>query len=368
MSSSDILLLPSKGQTYIYIAIFIVVMLVTFIASNFRQRFKKSDDQEEYELIQKYLLNSSPLYGYNKPKIWIHSKYEVNSRKWQSFYTRNTTDLNQSYIHLTVKTIINHCGNDFNICLIDDQTFSKLIPGWKIDMNTLPEELKKRARNVGMVQLVSIYGGMTLPNSFVCTKNLINLYESSVASRGGAFVVENVNHSTLSRNNKHITFIPDVMIIGSTRNNETIADLVVYMKSVYAYPHFHIQDDFVGDTSEWFYNAVKNGQMALIGGEFIGIKTGKGKPILLENLMEEEYLDLDPRACGILIPGDQILSRKKYQWFALLNSDEVLQVNAAIVKYMTASIVDSCNPTVKCRDGFDDRESSISVMKSSMDL
>ena len=80
-------------------------------------------DTDDYKLIEQYLLNDSPLYGYNRPKIWIHSKYELNARKWKDFQSRNSTDLNQPYIHATIKTIINHCGNDFNVCLIDDESF-----------------------------------------------------------------------------------------------------------------------------------------------------------------------------------------------------------------------------------------------------
>ena len=39
-------------------------------------------------MIKLYLLNDSPLYGQNKPKIWIHSKYELNARKWRDFQSR----------------------------------------------------------------------------------------------------------------------------------------------------------------------------------------------------------------------------------------------------------------------------------------
>jgi hypothetical protein len=52
----------------------------------------EDNSKDEYEMVKQYLLNESPLYGYNRPKIWIHSKYEVNSRKWKSFYSRNSTE------------------------------------------------------------------------------------------------------------------------------------------------------------------------------------------------------------------------------------------------------------------------------------
>ena len=85
-----------------YLLAFSVIAIVSYIGMHMKQAFTTND---EYDLIRKYLLNDSPLYGFNKPKLWIHSKYEVNSRHWKSFQSRTSTDLNQPYLHLTIKTI-----------------------------------------------------------------------------------------------------------------------------------------------------------------------------------------------------------------------------------------------------------------------
>lgn len=69
-----------------------LIITGSYLATQYKKTLEPDD---EYDLIKKYLLNDSPLYGYNRPKIWIHSKYEINSRKWKDFYSRNTTDLNQ---------------------------------------------------------------------------------------------------------------------------------------------------------------------------------------------------------------------------------------------------------------------------------
>ena len=78
-----------------------VILVITSFSKNIKSAFDTNDD---YEMIKKYLLNESPLYGYNRPKLWIHSKYEINSRQWKSFQSRNSTNLNQNYLHLTIKT------------------------------------------------------------------------------------------------------------------------------------------------------------------------------------------------------------------------------------------------------------------------
>lgn len=131
-----------KKNIPLYLGFFLVVVVVSQIGSKVGEYFEKGKIDDEYDLIRKYLLNDSPLYAYNKPKLWIHTKYEKNSRFWTSFSSRSTYDLNQPYIHLTVKSIIDHCGDDFNICLIDDDSFTKLLPSFNTNIDTMVEPFK----------------------------------------------------------------------------------------------------------------------------------------------------------------------------------------------------------------------------------
>ena len=55
-----------------------------------------------------------------KPIIWVHIPYDINARKWESFFSRNTENLNQDYLYLTLRTIIEKNSNDFHICLINE--------------------------------------------------------------------------------------------------------------------------------------------------------------------------------------------------------------------------------------------------------
>ena len=125
-----------KNNIKHYLFAISLVVVASYVGNKFKDYYI-DDSKQEYDMIKLYLLNDSPLYGENKPKIWIHSKYEINARKWRDFHSRNTNDLNQPYINLTIQSIIDHCSQDFHICLIDDQTFSKLIPGWNIDINNV---------------------------------------------------------------------------------------------------------------------------------------------------------------------------------------------------------------------------------------
>jgi hypothetical protein len=188
------MLFDQKNMVYYVFAISLVVV-VSYVATKFKTPFEESKD--EYELIKQYLLNDSPLEGYKKPKIWIHTKYEYNSRLWSSFHGRSSYDLNQPYIHLTIKSIIDQCGDDFQVCLIDDDTFSKLIPSWDIDLHLVAEPMKSWIRSIGLAELVYYYGGMIVPNSFVCFSSLIGVYLNGTAG-DRPFVVEKINQKVSS--------------------------------------------------------------------------------------------------------------------------------------------------------------------------
>ena len=100
---------------------------------------------------------------------------------------------------------------------------------------------------------------------------------------------------------------------------------------------------FVGAISNKCQECIRCNKMGLVKGEMVGVKTTKHAPILLDNLMGEDYLDLDSSAVGIYIPADEILNRPKYQWFAVLPGDHILQTKMIISKYILTSMVDSSN-------------------------
>ena len=319
-----------------------LVILASFVANKFKQTFSTEHSKDEYEMVKQYLLNDSPLYGYNRPKLWIHSKNEINARKWKNFQSRNTTDLNQPYLYLTIQSIVNHCGDDFHICLIDDDTFHKLIPTWDIDLVHLADPMKSHIRNIGMLQLLYYYGGMVLPNSFLCTKNVIDLYKKGIVN-DKVFVCENNNTYVNIQKEKHRTlFIPDTEIIGASKNSEILTHLIEYLKSLIQNGHFHSENDFLGSKNQYCLDQINKGNMRLINGEFIGIKNRHGKQIVVDDLMEESFLDIDSsKLYGIQIPRDDILRRIKYQWFAILPIKDILESNIILSKFFKTSMVDS---------------------------
>jgi hypothetical protein len=321
-----------------------LVIIASIVGNKFKQSFSDEHNKDEYEMVKQYLLNDSPLYGYNRPKLWIHSKYEMNARKWKNFQSRNTTDLNQPYLYLTIQTIVNHCGDDFHVCLIDDDTFTKLIPTWDLDVKNISDPMKSQIREIGMLQLVYYYGGMIVPNSFLCTKNLIHLYNIGT-QRETAFVSENINRHVNIQKEKHRSlFIPDIEIMGAPKHNECVKECIELLKQNMRSGHFTFENEFLGTKNQFCIDKIKKGEIHLVDGEYIGIKSRKGKQIVIDDLMEESFLDIDSnKIYGIQIPRDELLKRTKFKWFTILPYKDILESNVILSKFFKSSMVDSAD-------------------------
>ena len=318
----------------------IATLGIIVVANMFGSKIRDAvNPNNEDELIRKYLLNDSPLYGYNRPKLWIHSSYEYNARKWKSFGSRTSTDLNQPYIHLTIQSIIHHCGDDFNICLIDDDSFSQLIPGWKTNVSELSEPSLTYFRELAMCELLYIYGGFVVPNTFICLKNLGPLYLSGIKD-DKPFVCETPNHfANIINNHNNNIFTSSHKFMGSPKRSPVIRDMIDYIKTRNCNAYLTAEPQFFGYVSRWLNNECTKNHINKVDGIYIGVKTVDGKPVTIEDLLSESAIDLcKNRTCGIYLPGDELLKRCAYKWFSVLPINELLKSNMIVTKYLTASL------------------------------
>ena len=173
----------------------IALLIVGMIYDKYKSHVVDDDDTKHYELVRKYLLNESSLAQSKRPIMWIHNEYNQNSRNWNSFGSRNTDNLNQPYLHLIIKTLIDKCGKDFNICLIDDDTFGNIIPDWNINLHLVSDPIKGKLRQLAFARLLNSFGGFLVPSSFLCFVNLIELYKSGTKG-GKMFVGELMNRNS----------------------------------------------------------------------------------------------------------------------------------------------------------------------------
>ena len=79
-----------------YVVMFVILTGFGILYEKYKLHNEFVDNHHNMDLIQKYLLkkkssNKFPdsLFNITKPIIWIHINYEVNSREWENFYSRN---------------------------------------------------------------------------------------------------------------------------------------------------------------------------------------------------------------------------------------------------------------------------------------
>ena len=312
---------------------YIYPLTITLVLSLIYNKYKSGEDEEEYmknyHLVKQYLLNDSSLAQSKKPIIWIHMDYEANSRHWQSFFSRKTEDLNQPYQYLTLKSIIDKCGQDFNVCLIDDETFPNILPGWNVDLSLVANPIKMKIRKLALAKTLYAYGGLLLPSSFLCFQNLAPLYESLTAGNK-MFVGELITRTEAA---DQISFFPSTKIMGCQKECPLMASFIAYLE-VTASTDFTAESHFIDANGRWCYEKIRQGQMNIIPADMLGVRDTAGKPVTLEILMSNNFLNLSERVQGLYIPADEILKRLNYQWFARLSAKQALESDTTIGKYL----------------------------------
>jgi len=315
-----------------YIILFIILIVLGMLYRRFEDKRIREDNDDSYRLIREYLLNDHELVdkkGISKPILWIHVPYEYNSRKWLSFGSRSSFDLNQPYLYLTVKSIMTQCSDSFTICMIDDNAFQKLIPGWSINMTTISTPVLDNMRQLGLMRILYNYGGLICPLSFLCMKDLIGLYKRGT-NGNKMFLCETPDRNITSSD---YSFYPNIYFSGAEKNNYMVSLLVDFMLRTFS-SDYTAESVFLGEMNRFCEKRISNNQINLINGVDIGVRSIEDEPILLEDLMSNNYLKLYKGTYGILIPSHDILNRTKYEWFSRMSHKQILESNTIIGNYL----------------------------------
>lgn len=313
-----------------YVFVLILLIVFGFLFEKYKRSEALKDKMGEYDLIKKYLLNDSTLARTDKPILWIHVAFETNARWWPHFASRNTQCFNQPYQYLTIKSIVDHCGDSFHVCLIDDKSFNKVIPGWSTKVANLPNPLRPHLREVAMAKLLYYYGGMTIPSSFICMKNLIPLFNKGL-SAATMFCGELASESNVSALTE---FFPTNKIMGCKKNCELMGQYVNFLETTVSDDYTN-EMEFTGETNKWLYEQVRKKTVMPLDAVYFGAKMVNGKPVLLDNLLsDDDDFEISEEAYGVYIPANKLLLRTNLQWFARLSPEQVLQSNTVIARYL----------------------------------
>ena len=308
---------------YTFLTIIIIFVYIQYITV---------DNEHKNDTVCKYLITNAYVLHKSKPMLWVHIIYEKNARKWENFGSRSSSNLNQSYQYLTIKSILDKCGDSFNICVIDDDTFMSILPGWTTDLNYISEPIKSKVRKLALAKLLHHYGGMIVPSSFLCYHDLHNMYKE-YSKNDTAFVCEK---NTRSINSSVDRLGPNTLFMGCIKGNSTMLDFIRFLES-YISSDFTAEGICLDTISSWWGNYVKSGDSNMIPAEYLGMVDYEDNIITLDTLMNNSFINFSDKVLGVYIPADEILSRTAYQWFAALSAKEVLMVDNSLGKLILLS-------------------------------
>lgn len=316
----------------------LLLMAASYVYNKFKINVERDDKIEELNIIKKYLLQEDQaltlqqLSSIKKPIIWIHIEYSKNSRSWLSFGSRNSLELNQDYLYLTIRSIINCCSDYFHIVLIDDDSFKILLENWNVDLNKLENPQKDYMRKLALTKILYNYGGLLIESSFILFKSLKPIYDK-VLKTNKMCVAEFPNRSS---NSHSIKFMPSMSFMGCVKNCPLMHEFCNHLEILISQDYTN-QINVEDLINKWLFNNTQNNNINYIDGIYIGTKTSNNKSIDLEQLLGCSYLDIHEKSYGLYIPKDELLKRNAYNWFVYLNSQQVLQSNTNLGKYLLFS-------------------------------
>lgn len=327
-----------------YIALIIIVLVLGFLYHRFIEKHNSLYSTDNYNSIKQYLLkDDNALSKSKKPILWIHIPYEYNARNWASFGSRSSEELNQPYLNLTVRSIIKNCEDSFHICLFDDTTFEKILPNWTIRLDTVGDPIRQYFRQLAIAKLIYTYGGMVVPISFLCFRDLTDMYNKGIRNNC-MFVCDNYDANITSTTN---LFYPDANFMGAPKHNETLLNFIEFMQRTIS-ADYTAQIEFLGEFNRWCNKRIEQHKINIISGTDIGTKTINNEPVLVETLLGDDYINFYKNMYGIWIPANVILKRRHYEWFARLSAQQIFQSKFILAKYFVLAIApDSHNGVVE---------------------
>ena len=72
----------------------------------------------------------------------------------------------------------------------------------------------------------------------------------------------------------------------------------------------------------------------LVCGKMFGSEDREGKEVNIDRLMGNTYIKFSPNLYAIYVPGDEILRRTKYEWFARLSQQQLRNCDTIIAKQL----------------------------------
>ena len=300
-----------------------------------RNQDKKALDsmfETKEDIIRKVFINETQVNKTRKPIMWIHVPYEKNARICENFYSRSSENLNLPFMFLTIKSIIDHNVWDFHICLIDDETFGKLLPKWDVPMDGLEDIALHKYRQLGLLRLVYEFGGIVVNPAFLSFKSLIGFHDSMKKSKM-PFFFEEASPIESTTNTIETIYSPSLNFFGSPKQHDTIKN-IIYNVDVAIKQDNTNEMDFQNGIKQLILKQIHEQKAYLLDCKYIGNKTNNGKNIDVDDYLNQStQIELYKESYGICIPYQTMMKRHKYMWFVNEDINNILHGNYMLAQY-----------------------------------
>jgi hypothetical protein len=310
-----------------------LILLVTIgiLYSKNQEKYDEGDDKRKYKLVQQFLLKNEPGFK-SKPIMWIYNENETN-KKCETFNGCGGKEVSKPYIESCIETIVKYCGDDFNICLIDENSFNKLLPNWTIQVDKMSNPIKKHICMLGLTKILHHYGGVLMPNTVIMTKPFMGVYRSSLISKN-MFACEMVRRVNAAHTSD---FFPNAKIMGCVRDSPEMKELSEYIEKLISRDSTS-EMDFLGQINRWIYANNKEGKVYVLNGRIMGTMDKYSKAILLEDLMGTTFIEFSDDMVGIYLPQEELNKRTKYNWLKNISQRELYQSDIIFAKHLLVAI------------------------------
>lgn len=307
--------------------IYILILIGFFVLLNYnyyqnKKRNKIRRLKDETIDIDYFFYSSEKLTNCKKRKIWIHIPHEKNARNWTDGSERTSTDLNQPYMLLCIKSIIDHCSQNYDIIIFNDTNMCDILSDMDIDLGKLSGALLDKYREICLLEILYRHGGVIVPPSLFLNSSL-----HLIDNRDTWYVSEFKNDKNIS----HMNTLPSIKLTGSNEKNKELKNYIDYLNKI-------LVQDFGESSLAYNQNYFKVNAIPTLCGKLIGTVNTFGDTISLDDLMSDKKIKLCKTNIGLYIPSNELLHRKIYQWFCYLNEEQVLKANVFISEYMRENL------------------------------
>lgn len=313
-----------------YVFGFVFITVSSILYDKYKQKQERLQIEKTYDLVSKYLIDDIPSDSQNI--IWVHIDQEINARKWLHWGSRNTNHLNQPFLNLTLKSIIHQANGEFKVCIIDDNSFKKLIPGFTFDLSNIPEHAKKPIRILATLKLLHMYGGFVVPVSYLALKPLSNIFNSQKADM---FVCCS-QKETINCMNEQVDF--DLSFMGAKKNAKIISDIMEDLEILFS-NDFTDEKNILNKAISVLKHYARRHLIGVINATSIGCMDNENNVVSVDMLFSEKVIPFSNDFNGILIPYKNILKRNKYNWFSVIPKEEVLLLKNNLGRYFSKSVI-----------------------------